>query len=98
MLELYQAVRKNDPNGLIILAGAQDYAWDAATQIAFWLRYYSDFGEYPTNVLFNYHPYQGGGAGNEKAVSSTLRLAAAGKLLAPIIFTEACCIRIFYKA
>ena len=88
MLELYQTIRKNDPNGIIILAGAQAYAYDAATQIAFWLRYHQDFGSYPTNIIFNYHPYQGGSQGTNKAVQGAIRMVAAGKVLAPVIFTE----------
>ena len=90
MLELYQTIRKNDPNGLIILAGMQQYAYDSATLIAFWLRYYQQFGQYPTNIIFNYHPYQGGPQGTNKALQGVLRMIAAGKLLAPVIFTEFC--------
>eukprot|EP01084_Bolivina_argentea_P177489 306915_1 len=35
MKQMYDAIRANDPNGLIIMAGAQAYAYDATSLIAF---------------------------------------------------------------
>ena len=88
MLEMYNVIRKNDPDGIIILAGMQQYAFDAATQMAFMLRYKQDFGKYPSNIVFNYHPYQAQGQGPEKSVQGALRMLLAGKTMAPAIFTE----------
>ena len=81
-------IRKNDPSGLIIIAGMQQYAFDAPTQIAFMLRYKQENGAYPTNVMLNYHPYQALGQGPEKSLLPTLRMLLAGKTMAPVIFTE----------
>ena len=69
--------------------------FDAATQIAFFQRYKKDFGTYPHNMVFNYHPYQATNSqGPEKSLQGTLRMILAGKQLAPVMFTEfgqACC-------
>eukprot|EP01084_Bolivina_argentea_P161869 281718_1 len=81
MREIYDTIRKNDPTGIIILAGMQSYAFDAATQIAFFMRYKQDTGSYPTNVIFNYHPYQ--------SIQGAVRMVAAGKLFTE--FGQACC-------
>eukprot|EP00486_Rosalina_sp_Unknown_P007300 CAMPEP_0201572168 /NCGR_PEP_ID=MMETSP0190_2-20130828/15286_1 /ASSEMBLY_ACC=CAM_ASM_000263 /TAXON_ID=37353 /ORGANISM="Rosalina sp." /LENGTH=497 /DNA_ID=CAMNT_0047997597 /DNA_START=116 /DNA_END=1609 /DNA_ORIENTATION=- len=94
MAEIYNVIRKNDPTGIIILAGMQQYAFDAATQLAFMLRYKEDYGSFPTNVVFNYHPYQATGQGPEKSIQGALRMLLAGQTMAPVIFTEfgqACC-------
>eukprot|EP00490_Sorites_sp_Unknown_P009375 CAMPEP_0114672518 /NCGR_PEP_ID=MMETSP0191-20121206/43060_1 /TAXON_ID=126664 /ORGANISM="Sorites sp." /LENGTH=244 /DNA_ID=CAMNT_0001935085 /DNA_START=1271 /DNA_END=2002 /DNA_ORIENTATION=+ len=88
MKEMYDVVRKNDPNGLIIIAGMQSYTFDSATQIALWLKYYQDTGKYLKNVLFNFHPYQGNSQGTEKAVAPALRLLLSSKTIAPVIMTE----------
>ena len=88
MRQIYDEIRKNDPTGLIIMAGAQAYAYDATTLIAFWLQYKVDTGDYPVGLIFNFHPYQGGGQGNEKAPQVVLRELLAAKTIAPVIVTE----------
>ena len=85
---MYDVIRKNDPNGIIIVSGMQQYAFDAPTQIAFFLRYKEENGAFPTNVMLNYHPYQAIGQGPEKSLLPTLRMVLAGKQMAPVIFTE----------
>eukprot|EP01084_Bolivina_argentea_P161867 281715_1 len=92
--EMYNVIRKNDPTGMIIISGMQQYAFDAPTQLGFYLKYYEDYGVYPTNVIYNYHPYQAQGQGPEKSVQGALRMVLAGKEIGPVIFTEfgqACC-------
>ena len=85
---MYNIVRKNDRNGLIIMAGMQSYAYDSATQIATYLRYINETGKPLTNVIYNFHPYQGGGQGNEKAVTAVVRELLGSKEIGPVIMTE----------
>ena len=88
MKQMYNAIRANT-DGLIIIGGAQQYALDAQTLLAFWIQFGMDSnGQYPTNVIFNHHPYQGQGQGLEHSQQSIMRLALASKTVAPVIFTE----------
>ena len=88
MKQMYEVIRNNTDN-LIIIGGAQQYALDAQTLLAFWIQYGIDNdGKYPTNVVFNHHPYQGAGQGLEHSPQSVMRFALASKTVAPVIFTE----------
>eukprot|EP01084_Bolivina_argentea_P148927 260268_1 len=88
MKQMYEAIRANT-DSLIIIGGAQSYALDAQTLLAFWIQYGIDNnGKYPTNVVFNHHPYQGAGQGLEHSPQSVMRFALASKTVAPVIFTE----------
>jgi len=89
MKEMYDAVRQNDPTGIVIIGGAEGYALDAQSLTAFWLQYKIDTGSYPTNVIYNIHPYQGAGQGLEHSPQSAMRFALALKSgPGPVIFTE----------
>lgn len=85
---MYETVRKNDPKGIIIMGGAQQYALDSASLIAFYLQYNEEEGSYPTNLIFNEHPYQGGGQALEHSLQSIMRLSISLQTLGPVIFTE----------
>ncbi len=52
MVELYNTVRKNTQNPVII-GGALDYAYDAQSLVTF------DTQVNPKNVIYNFHPYMG---------------------------------------
>eukprot|EP01084_Bolivina_argentea_P148926 260266_1 len=89
MKQMYDAIRVNDATGLIVIGGAQGYALDAQTLLAFWIQFGIDkSGKYPTNIIFNHHPYQGGGQGLEHSLQSVMRFSLASKTVAPVIFTE----------
>ena len=90
MKTLYNAVRNNTANPIII-AGSSDYAYDATSLIQF----QKDVN--PVNVLYNFHPYMGGGQGSEKSPAAfevlvNSMITNVGK---PVILTEAgqyCCV------
>lgn len=88
MKDMYEVVRKNAPSGLIVIGGKDQYALDAQSGLAFHLQYKKDTGSYPSNVLWNIHPYVGMGQGLEHSLSSALRIALALKTIGPVIFTE----------
>jgi len=88
MKTMYQTVRKNDPQGMVIMGGAQQYALDSQSLIAFYLQYNEEEGSYPTNIIFNEHPYQGGGQALEHSLQSIMRLSISLQTIAPVIFTE----------
>ena len=56
--DMYRAVRKNAPQGLVIIGGT-GYAQDAAGLLALSEQYNTQYKEPLTNVLWNLHPYQG---------------------------------------
>mmetsp|Transcript_81926 Transcript_81926/g.265523 ORF Transcript_81926/g.265523 Transcript_81926/m.265523 type:complete len:781 (+) Transcript_81926:16-2358(+) len=88
MKDMYQVVRKNAPEGLIVIGGKDQYALDAQSGLAFYLQLKEETGSYPTNVIWNVHPYVGLGQGLEHSLGSALRLALALKTVGPVIFTE----------
>merc|ERR550532_3572577 len=73
MRQMYDAVRKNTPHGLIIIGGKDQYALDAQSGLAFHLQYKKDTGRFPTNILWNIHPYVGGSQGLEHSLMSAVR-------------------------
>jgi hypothetical protein len=94
MRELYDTIRHNDQDGLIIIGGKQQYALDAASGLGFYLRYNKENATYPHNVLWNVLPFMGQGQGLERSVRSIMRFALALKTVGPVIFTEVrqhCC-------
>ena len=84
---MYQAVRKNAPQGLVIIGGT-GWAQDAAGLLALAEQYRSQYKEPMTNVLWNLHPYQGMFQGPWIAMRSTMRLTLALQQLGPVIYTE----------
>lgn len=88
MKDMYQTVRKNVPDGIIIIGGKDQYALDPQSGLAFYLQYKQDTGSYPTNIIWNVHPYQGFAQGLEHSLRSVMRIALALKQIGPVIFTE----------
>jgi hypothetical protein len=84
---MYNAVRKNAPQGLVIIGGT-GYAQDAAGLLAIAEQYRQDYKTPMTNVLWNLHPYQGMFQGVWISMRSTLRLTLALQQLGPVIYTE----------
>jgi hypothetical protein len=88
MKEMYNAVRKNAPTNLVVIGGKDQYALDAQSGLAYYIQYKADTGSYPTNIVWNIHPYVGSGQGLEHSLGSAMRLALALKTIGPVIFTE----------
>eukprot|EP01124_Arcella_intermedia_P029203 TRINITY_DN6109_c0_g1_i1.p1 TRINITY_DN6109_c0_g1~~TRINITY_DN6109_c0_g1_i1.p1 ORF type:complete len:526 (+),score=81.68 TRINITY_DN6109_c0_g1_i1:13-1590(+) len=88
MKEMYDVIRKNNPNAICIIGGKDQYALDAQSGLAFYLKYKEDVGVYPTNIIWNIHPYQGASQGLEHSLRSVMRISLALKQIGPVIFTE----------
>eukprot|EP01121_Diplochlamys_sp_Union-15-3_P007755 TRINITY_DN1999_c0_g1_i1.p1 TRINITY_DN1999_c0_g1~~TRINITY_DN1999_c0_g1_i1.p1 ORF type:complete len:541 (+),score=94.32 TRINITY_DN1999_c0_g1_i1:32-1624(+) len=88
MKEMYDTVRKNAPKSLVIIGGKDQYALDAQSGLAYTIKYKQDTGSYPTNIIWNIHPYVGAGQGLEHSLRSAMRLALALKTVGPVILTE----------
>jgi aryl-phospho-beta-D-glucosidase BglC (GH1 family) len=89
MSEMYDVVRNHTKDGLVVIAGMQQYAQDAAGSLAFYMQYTREHNNTaPFNVLYNLHPYQGVYQGLEHSIRSTLRLTLALQTIGPVIWTE----------
>lgn len=86
MTEMYDAVRRNDPNGLVVIGGT-GWAQDSAGLLAI-AEAYASKGAPMANVLWNLHPYQGMFQGVWIALRSTMRLTLALQTMGPVIYTE----------
>ena len=87
MAQMYEGIRKNDPDGIVIIGGASQYALDAQSPLAMYLQYQIDRGEKLTNVIWNSHPYQGSGQGLEHSLNSEMRFTLAMKMFGPVEYT-----------
>jgi hypothetical protein len=54
MLEMLAAVRKNDPSGVVLIAGGSGYAYDADSLVQIDAQIPAS-----SNVMWNFHPYMG---------------------------------------
>ena len=86
--ELYDLIRRNDPNGIIIIGGMLQYAFDSPSQIAFYLQFKQDTGNYPTNIIYNFHPYQANPQGIGSAPQGAMLEMLSSKTIGPIFFSE----------
>ncbi len=86
MTEMYDAVRRNAPKGMVVIGGS-GWAQDSAGLLAIAEAYASKSGPM-TNVLWNLHPYQGMFQGIWIALRSTMRLTLALQTMGPVIYTE----------
>ena len=89
MLEMLAAVRQHAPTNMVVIAGAFDYAYDAASLVAL-SHNLTAKGE--TRALLNFHPYMGPAqAGDSKkdpaGFQAMLQQVTAGSAL-PLISTE----------
>jgi hypothetical protein len=99
MRQLYDTIRANDPNGIIIIGGRQEFALDGTSGIGFYLKYNKENNTYPTNIIWNILPFFGQGQGLERSIRSIMRFALSLKTIGPVIFTEVrqhCCGAINY--
>lgn len=85
--EMYQVVRRNSPQGLIMIEST-GYAQDAAFLLALYEQFTQQYGAPPTNVIWTLHPYQGMFQGVWISMRSTLRLTLALQTMGPVIYTE----------
>eukprot|EP00727_Mastigamoeba_balamuthi_P010226 m51a1_g5826 hypothetical protein (702) ;mRNA; f:243951-247769 len=88
MREMYDAVRANAPDGIVVIGGKDQYALDAQSGLAYYLRYKEERGKYPTGIMWNSHPYVGAAQGLEHSLPSVMRIALALKQVGPVVFTE----------
>jgi len=88
MKEMYQVILKNNPKAIVIIGGKDQYALDPQSGLAFHLRYYQETNQYPSNIIWNVHPYQGAAQGLEHSLRSVMRISLALRLIGPAIFTE----------
>ena len=88
MLQMYDTIRANDIDGMIIMGGMQQYATDSQSLLAFYLKYKEDNHVFPHNILYNIHAYQGASQGLAKSLQAVVRLALSLKTIGPVIFTE----------
>jgi hypothetical protein len=88
MRELYDKIRSNDGDALIIIGGKEQYSLDPGSGLGFYLRYKKENGTYPHNVIWNILPYYGNGQGLERSLRSILRFSLALQTIGPVIYTE----------
>jgi len=88
MKDMYTTVQANAPNNLVVIGGSTQYALDAQSGLAMYNQFFIDTGKYPTNIVWNIHPYVGAGQGLEHSLPSAMRLALGLKQMGPVIFTE----------
>eukprot|EP01062_Namystynia_karyoxenos_P066001 TRINITY_DN60025_c0_g1_i1.p1 TRINITY_DN60025_c0_g1~~TRINITY_DN60025_c0_g1_i1.p1 ORF type:complete len:440 (+),score=137.86 TRINITY_DN60025_c0_g1_i1:163-1320(+) len=93
MLEMYAAVRKNAPNGVCVIAGAEDYAYGSDSLIQL-----HKAAPALSNVVWNFHPYMGPNqAGDPKKNAQGFDQLAAAVMSGaprPVVLTEfgqSCC-------
>jgi hypothetical protein len=84
MIELYNTVR-NNTNNPVIIGGASDYAYDSASLIQF------DNQVKPINVIYNFHPYMGpyqAGDPTKLPINFKNNICQIQSLNRPVILTE----------
>ena len=89
MVNMVSAVRKAAPDSVLVIAGAKDYAYDAQSAIDLDKKL-AETGQ-NQNIMYNFHPYMGGGSADKRKTASgfedMVKQMQAGTE-APLIVTE----------